>query len=1003
MAAQPRNGAKKPTEPTIAEVACAAVISDLEATLLPGAHPGLLLWTRPGTGTPVDQAAAALLGVAPGRPRRCAITLPAAWATAREDESGAAVLAELDGVFVSVVEALGPLARITADGAGGRQVSASVSAWSLAAKLALELTARQRLAPWADSDDGGARARWRAAPDADDLPRLGRLAVALPPSARACPGELEEAGAPVLLRAETALRIFLDAAVDGLVRSAAPLLRRGSDGWASTLATALGTGGGRLRLRPVVDDPLVEELRRWAEPAAGDGAGRLRLVLSLEMPADEGTPWTLSFAAGSAADPSLLLAAEEVWSARSGAVAPGIGAAEARRSLLGQLGRAALLWPPLTAGLRGRRPSGVRLGSADVVDLLTEAAPLLAAAGVELRVPAELTSAGRRRLRARLQARSSSRSQEGGGGFGLDSVAELRWDALLDGQPLTAAELDRLARLKQPLIRLRGQWTLLDRAEVEEVARRVEQGAWQLEGAGAIAAALADDDLALDDADPLARLREALRSPPPETAEIPGLVGELRSYQRRGVAWLARLDGTGLGGVLADDMGLGKTVQVLAFLLGRHAAAPPEEPHLLVCPTSVLGGWEREAARFAPSLAVYLHYGAGRAASRRELAAATPPGVLCLTSYALLRRDRKLLATRSWATIVLDEAQAIKNPSSQVARTACALAARTRFALTGTPVENRLAELWSIFRYAVPGLLGPEARFRRDIALPVERYRSRRAVERLHLLTGPFLLRRAKTDPGVLPDLPPKLVVRSSCPLTTEQATLYRAAVDEALEGIRDAEGIDRRGRVLALLTLLKQVCDHPELVAGGGGRLAARSGKLDRLGDELEEVVASGEAALVFTQYRTMGELLVRFVAERLAVRAPFLHGGVPRAAREEMVARFQDAGGPPVMVISLRAGGTGLTLTRASHVFHFDRWWNPAVEDQASDRAHRIGQRRTVVVHPMVCRGTLEEKIDRLLADKAELAALAVRSGEAFVTELDDERLAELVRLSDEPEEEA
>ena len=873
---------------------------------------------------------------------------------------------------------------------------------SLAAKLALELAARQRLAPWVEADAEGARARWRAAPDADDLPRLERLAAALPPSARACLGEGEAGGRPALLRAHTALRIFLDAAVDGLVRAAAPPTRRGPDGWARTVATALGAGDGRLALRPVVDDPLVEALRGWAEPAAGDDAGGLRLVLRLETPADEDAPWTLDFAAAPATDPSLLLAAEEVWSARSDDVAPGLGAADARRSFLGQLGRAALLWPPLSAGLRGRRPTGTRLDPDEVVALLTEAASLLAAAGVELRAPAELTSAGRHRLRARLRARTTSRSEAGAGGFGLDAIAEARWEAMLDEHPLTAAELDRLARLKQPLIRLRGRWTLLDRAEVDEVARRVREGAWQLEGAAAIAAALDDDDeLAVGDADPLARLRDALRSPPPETGGIPGLEGELRAYQRRGVGWLARLDAAGLGGVLADDMGLGKTVQVLAFLLERHASAPPEGPHLLVCPTSVLGGWEREAARFAPSLDVYLHYGADRAASPEELATATPAGALCATTYGTLRRDRKLLTSRSWATVVLDEAQAVKNPASQVARAACALEARTRFALTGTPVENRLSELWSIFRFAVPGLLGGEARFRREVALPVQRYRSRPALERLHRLTGPFLLRRAKTDPGVLPELPPKLVVRSSCPLTTEQATLYRAAVDDALDDIRGAEGIDRRGRVLALLTLLKQVCDHPQLVGGGDGRLAGRSGKLDRLGDELEEVVAAGEAALVFTQYRTMGELLVRFLGERTAVRAPFLHGGVPRAAREEMVARFQNPSGPPVMVISLRAGGTGLTLTRASHVFHFDRWWNPAVEDQASDRAHRIGQRQTVVVHPMVCRGTLEEKVDRMLADKAELAALAVRSGEAFLTELDDDRLAELVGLSDEPEE--
>jgi hypothetical protein len=929
------------------------------------------------------------------------LALPIEWASPRKKTTSGLETVLVDGLRVRILPALGPLARMPA-GDGGRRTSASLTAWSLAAKLALELVARQRVAPWAERRSEGASVRWRAAPDPEDLPRLERLAAAMPPAARACIGGDAAAHQSVLLAADAALSVFLDTVADRLVRAGKKSIAGSRDSWSRRVAAALVAGTGDLELRPVVDDPLVDELRRWAAPAAGAAPGAIRLVLRIEAPIDDEAAWILRLAAASARDPSLQLEAGDVWRAFVDGLIPGVGAAELRAGFMAELGRATRIWPRFAEGLRGRGPETVFLESGEVANLIAEAAPLLRAAGIEVRVPAELTAAGRQRLRMRVKASSSAQAGEDAAGFGLASMVEARWEAMLDDEALTREELDRLARLKQPLVRIRGRWVLLDRAEVDDVARRVREGTWGLEGASAIAAALGGEhEMVIADDDPLARLREALRAPPPDLGDIPGLQGRLRPYQRIGTAWLERLDGAALGGILADDMGLGKTVEVLAFLLRRAALRPPTRPHLLVCPTSVLGTWEREVTRFAPSLPVYRHYGDDRATNRRALAAAAPAGSLCVTTYGLLRRDRKLLAGCDWETVVLDEAQAIKNPAAQVARAACAIPAEARFALTGTPVENRLAELWSIFRFAVPGLLGAQKRFLSKIASPIERYRSRPALDRLHRLTGPFLLRRTKTDPGVLPDLPPKLVVRASCPLTTEQATLYRAAVDNALDDIRSAAGIDRRGRVLALITTLKQICNHPEQILGGSGGLPGRSGKLDHIGDELEEVLAAGEAALVFTQYRVMGDLLQRFIAERLAVRAPFLHGGVAQAGRERMVARFQDPDGPPVMVISLRAGGTGLTLTRASHVFHFDRWWNPAVEDQASDRAHRIGQQRTVVVHPMVCRGTLEERIDHLLERKSELAAIAVRSGEAFVTELDDDQLEELVRLTDALEE--
>jgi SNF2 family DNA or RNA helicase len=433
-------------------------------------------------------------------------------------------------------------------------------------------------------------------------------------------------------------------------------------------------------------------------------------------------------------------------------------------------------------------------------------------------------------------------------------------------------------------------------------------------------------------------------------------------------------------------MGLGKTVQVIAWLLARPE--DDERPALLVCPTSVLGNWAREVARFAPSLPVAAYYGAGREAR-------FPAGGLVLTSYGVLRRDAGALAAVDWSAVVLDEAQNIKNPASATARAARALRASARVAMTGTPIENRLSELWSIFEFTNPRLLGPLEAFRREYALPIERFQDADAADRLRRLVAPLLMRRVKTDPAVIADLPPKLEANVVCTLTREQATLYQAVVDENLRRIAESEGVQRRGLVLALLTALKQVCNHPAHYLGEPGPLAGRSGKLARLTEMLDEALASGDRALVFTQYREMGERLVAHLGATLGLEVPFLHGGVARAKRDAMVEAFQ-ADGPPVLAISLKAGGTGLNLTAARHVFHFDRWWNPAVEDQATDRAWRIGQTRTVHVHKLVCAGTVEEKVDAMLARKRDLAGRIVGGGEQWITELDDAELRGLVSLS-------
>ncbi|MGZ4715856.1 MAG: DEAD/DEAH box helicase, partial [Acidimicrobiales bacterium] len=439
-------------------------------------------------------------------------------------------------------------------------------------------------------------------------------------------------------------------------------------------------------------------------------------------------------------------------------------------------------------------------------------------------------------------------------------------------------------------------------------------------------------------------------------------------------------------------MGLGKTIQLIALHLHRMGRAPQpsgqeQQPTLVVCPATLVGNWQHELRRFAPGLQVHRYHGADR-----DLADIGPTDVV-ITTYGIARRDHPELADQPWGLVVADEAQQIKNPNASVSKAMRHLPAGARLALTGTPVENRLTELWSLLDWTTPGLLGGVEAFRRNVAIPIERDRDPEVTARFARIVSPFLLRRRKDDPEVAPDLPPKTETDHPVVLTEEQAGLYRAVVEEILDAIDKAEGIARRGLVLKLLTALKQVCNHPAHYLGQPGPLAGRSGKLDAFDDLVRAIGDAGDSTLVFTQYVAMGDLLMTRLAE-LGLPAEFLHGSLTLTRRTEMVERFQ-AGEFGVFVISLKAGGVGLNLTKATHVVHYDRWWNPAVENQASDRAWRIGQDRPVQVHRLISEGTLEERIATVLADKAALAEAVVGTGEAWLTELDHDELAELVTL--------
>ena len=584
----------------------------------------------------------------------------------------------------------------------------------------------------------------------------------------------------------------------------------------------------------------------------------------------------------------------------------------------------------------------------------------------------------------------------------LDAIVAVNWKVALGGETLTAREIAELARLKSPLVRLRGQWVVVESADIQaalELRERRTQSMrlgdlvrLSLTGEGSasrlpVAEVLASGELKTL-LDRLVGRAEFEQLPPPSE-----LRATLRPYQTRGYSWLHFLSRLGLGAALADDMGLGKTIQTLA-LIARDWAEGPQEPVLLVCPTSVIGNWEREAARFAPDLPLVVHHGAQR--EREQLLPKKKPVAIFVTSYGLLQRDLAAFQRVTWRGIVLDEAQNIKNAESKQAKAARALKAAYRIALTGTPIENHVGDLWALMEFLNPGLLGTYASFRRDFLIPIAVSADPDAEARLKTMTAPFVLRRLKSDPTVIADLPKKLEMRVFCQLTKEQASLYAAVLRDVEEQLAESEGIARKGLVLATLTKLKQVCNHPANLLHDDSPLPERSGKLARLGEMLEEVRASGDRALVFTQFTEMAAMIKRYLQETTGREVLYLHGGVAKAERDRMVASFQeDRDAPATFVLSLRAGGTGLNLTRANHVFHFDRWWNPAVENQASDRAYRIGQTKNVQVHRLVCAGTVEEQIDALLERKSALATRLVRSGESGLTELSNEALRDVFAL--------
>ncbi len=900
----------------------------------------------------------------------------------------------------------------------GVLVGSTLSFWATALRWMAALVAREQFLPDLQQANGQWQARWRPQLFGNAGRHMSQLAQAMPTACRALNASPDD---PPQLAAATILAEGIDLLVDALVRgdvstavSASPMRVRKAaifdslhDQWLKALRSPDGImRGGNAELAT-----LAEQVRTWQRPAHVTASAPFRLCFRLEAPPAKngeslanptGQVWRVRYLLQAREDPSLLISVADAWAPR-GLVAQLLkrNGFRSREYLLTALGQAAGLAAPIEASLKSPTPTGYDADVGEAHRFLTQTAWLLEQAGFGVLLPAwwaDKTTKQRLTVRAHI----SSAPMTGSSGFSLQDLVSFQWRVALGDQELSLQELNELARLKAPLVRVRGQWVQVTAAEIEAALRLWKEANNKVSALEAVkmAVGVATVPAAVRFGGVTAKgwVNDLLGQIQGQATfkELPApreFRGTLRPYQLRGYSWLAFLRRWGLGACLADDMGLGKTVQTLALL--QHVwETGPKRPALLVCPMSVVGNWQKEAEKFTPQLPVLIHHGLQRArgSSFAKLAARH---ALVISSYGLLHRDVSAFQKVNWAGIILDEAQNIKNPGTKQAIAARSLQTDYRIALTGTPVENHVGDLWSIWQFLNPGFLGSAAEFRRKFFLPIQLYRDAEATQRLQQLTGPFLLRRVKTDKSIIADLPNKLEMKVYCNLTKEQASLYAAVVADLEQSLKDVTGIQRRGNILAALTKLKQVCNHPVQFLGDNSPVPGRSGKLARLTEMIDEVLQSDDRALIFTQFTEMGEIIRRHLQETLGQEVLFLHGGVSRKQRDHLVSRFQQEDSSRLFLLSLKAGGMGLNLTAANHVFHFDRWWNPAVEDQATDRAFRIGQRRNVQVHKFLCVGTLEEKIDAMLERKQAVATRVVGTGEAWLTELSNDQLRDLIQL--------
>ena len=935
-------------------------------------------------------------------------------------------------------------------------VGSDLRFWSHVSRWSLDLLARCKFLPGLEKEsDGSAIAKWQPLLDSStDQLRLATFVKQMPTACRMYQGssaadfvtdltdarvrnlttasKVRDVAVDLPMGAQELILGFLSSVVDSQVRSSlrAALTAIGSTLDIKTVSPtrewlqALQQESGIVQAESAALENLATKLNAWTAPLqnALSQEHQFRTCFQLIPPNPGKVEWSLNYCLQAADENEFLVDARTIWNNSVESLNyAGRTIQLPQETLLSGLGLASKLYPLIELSLQAQRPQSCLLKPLDAYNFIKSVAWRFTDSGLGVVLPPSLTHAGgwASRLGLSIQAETTppnpplvrgGAGERGKGGLGLQSLLNFKWELSIGGQRISKAEFERLVELNSPLVEINGEWVELRATDVRAAqtffASRKEQMTLSLEDALRLASGDSQtiEKLPVVNFAATGQLQEllnTLNNNEAVSAFVPASFrGELRPYQALGVGWLAFLERWGLGACLADDMGLGKSIELIAFLLHLQEKDALEAPTLLVCPTSVLGNWEREVKKFGPTLKLLVHHGDKRAKGK-AFATAIKGKNLIITSYALVFRDAKEIQGIKWQGLVLDEAQNIKNSESKQSKTVREIEASFKIALTGTPVENRLQELWSILEFLNPGYLGARNFFQRRFAIPIEKYGDRESLQSLRSLVRPFILRRLKTDKSIIQDLPEKQEMTVFCGLAPEQATLYQQIVETSITELESAEGIQRRGMILALLVRLKQLCNHPLLLTAKQNPKALEiksqeSGKLQRLLEMLEEVVAEGDRALIFTQFAEWGKLLKPHLEQHLGREILFLYGGIKQQQREEMIDRFQnDPQGPPIMILSLKAGGTGLNLTRATHVFHYDRWWNPAVENQATDRVFRIGQTRNVQVHKFVCTGTLEEKIHDMIESKKALAEQVVSAGENWITELDTDQLRNLLIL--------
>ncbi len=883
------------------------------------------------------------------------------------------------------------------------------------------LVARQQYLPSVVRKDGRYFAHWQPVFSLEDHATIAKLAGMMPNVVRAL-GEVQMSALPPTTARQQIVSRFLDAYVDQCARAASSAAIQNVGGKPKTYESvhdcwldALSSPTGEMIFDFVELGKFATQIDEWQQPIMSNEYAQFRLCFRLEEPSvDEfvegpgnfvvpgSRNWHVQYFLQDTKDQSLLIPASEAWR-NTGKVRKTFAASKfrPREQMLRSLGQASRLSDHVDESLKNSTPEGFTLDSSDAFDFLTETAPTLEEAGFGVMLPSWWRKGHRARIKRTANVNSTMKVK---GKLTMDSIVEFDWEMALGDFKLTEDELRTLAAWKTPLVNIRGQWIHVSsddiQAAVEFLQRKTRSKATVKE---LVKLALTKIGPAGIETEVVATgwmsdLLQQLNQPESlQELETPkAFVGQLRPYQQRGYSWLSFLSQWGLGACLADDMGLGKTIQTLA-MIQKFKAEGETRPVLLVCPTSVVNNWRKEAHRFTPDLSVLVHHGSNRKKGEHFIEDASKSNVV-ISTYSLLYRDVEHLKRISWAGVILDEAQNIKNDLTKQSKAAREIDSPYRIALTGTPVENSVGDLFSLMQFLNPDFLGSSSGFRKNFLYPIQVGKDANARERLKQMTQPFILRRLKTDKSIITDLPEKMEMKVYCTLSKEQVTLYTAVLNDLEEKLLHAEGIERGGLVLSALSRLKQVCNHPAHFNADNSELDSRSGKLDRLLEMIEEVLRSDEKALIFSQFAEMGGMIKRHLQAKLGVEVLFLHGGISRSQRDEMVERFQSPNGPPLFVLSLKAGGTGLNLTAANHVFHFDRWWNPAVENQASDRAFRIGQTKNVQVRKFICAGTLEDKIDEIIDTKQELADTVVGSGEGWLTTLSNEDLRKVLALSKE-----